>query len=183
MKRVLFLLLFFIISFYCFSQTSTSYSVSLGKGITGSLWHPRVAFSKVNDDTELIWIILTNTEKYEMDYNSTLLVKLNNDSILQFKRIGDLKTEYDNKIIGSTVIGFYHTYASYECIDKEINLIRENGISKIRVELTNGDRYDWEVPIKRKDKLIKEINKAYEIMIYLYDKREKNLNSNLKDNF
>ncbi len=165
-------------------------AIDFQSGFVGSLWHPYMRLSQYDDNDGGVGvlnmlILYTKTSDDYQNYppESRLLLKLSNDSILELKSFGEVKKYYECISIGTKLQDVYHTGRDYTLPDKELDLLLTYPITKVRIELTNGNRLDYEISEKHGKKVLKQLKESYKNVLATQKKRLKNVNSDLKDDF
>ena len=186
MKYVVTFILLLCASVNCQSQVVHGNFVKMKGGLIGSLWYPSCTFGKVNDTFFFRLCLMSSDTNYSMPENSKLLIKFDNDSVMNLIRIGNLEKDHG----WMQNIRYFTTVASYVCINDDIidskdfyKIIIGHKIKKIRVELNNGVRFDFEVPSKYQEKLKNRLIEEVDNILAKYSILNNNITSNLDENF
>ncbi len=185
MKKFLLSIIFIFISLCGYSIHVNGEYVKMSNKLVGNFWFPCCTFHKI-DDHIIFSICLTASDGYfDIPNDGKLLIKLNNDSIIKLTKIefsNIIKNEGNYKITDFKYQKYYQTIIYYDCDDFN-ELILKNYISKIRVQLTNGNMYDFEVPQKYTKKLNTYLSNVRKNLDILYEQRKNNINGGFEDNF
>lgn len=166
-------------------------SIDFQPGFVGSLWHPFMKASKyssIDDDQfelTLLTVVLKTSDRHEIfpEDTSTLLLKFSDNSIAELESFGDVLTDYNCHTINAKLIDVYFTGRRYVIPADVRSKLLSLPITKVRVELSNGDRRDFEVNEKHGKKVLKKLQKSFEKIDALHQKRIKNATSDIKDDF
>lgn len=108
---------------------------------------------------------LIDMNYYEIPGDGQILLKLDNDSIVELNRTQGVKEsrKYENTPIMSYVYTYSSVYDMYDIAD--ITPLLQHAITKVRVELTNKEVKDFEITkAKEQKRILKEFNEQYQIM-------------------
>ncbi len=182
--RNLFLTIFFCLSLVSFSQQT----VSLGNftkfpddKMYGSYYKPSLAFGQVGSSYVLSLKVVQPDMYARFDETSRILVKFEDDYVIKlpilYSSLGVSKN-YDNSIVGKTIVHHYITYTSYELckefIDRIVN--KEEKIKKIRIVFANGDATDYDINKKYMKKLTTGLKESYYRVVAKQQQKQKTLN-------
>lgn len=165
-------------------------AIDFQSGFVGSFWHPFLKLSQYNSNNEaqiqmnLLTVILKTSDTYfSFPEESKLLLKFNDDSIIELESFGDVIKDYECTHIAKTLTDVYYTGRNYIITDNDLQKLLTLPIIKVRIELGNGNRKDYEVGEKHGKKVLKKLQKSYEAVKTTQEKRIKNSNGDLKDDF
>lgn len=165
-------------------------AIDFQSGFVGSFWHPYLTLSQVdsndgrNEHHDLLTVILKTSNTYHsFPQNSKLLLKFSDNSIVELDSFGDVIMDYQLTSLADEYIRVYYTGRHYDLTDEALQKILTLPIIKVRIELSNGIRKDYEVGVRHGKKVLKKIKKSYEIVKKRQQLRIRNSNGDLKDDF
>lgn len=160
-------------------------------GFVGSTWHPwmKITMYDSNDETDthlnLISVILKSPSDTYYTYpegESTLLIKFDDGSIAKLTSFGDTNKSHDNITLPNNQ-PFYYIWRNYILSDGDLDNILNKPIVKVRVELGNGSRKDYEITKKHAQKVLKKLNESFKKVSESHQIRKMNTSRGLKDDF
>lgn len=187
-----FLLLVLLFPFQINAEGTVTYgeAIDFQPGFVGSLWHPfmKLAQYDSNDSENLHLDLLTVIMKTSDTYHSypdesKLLLKFSDDSVVELNSFGDVIKDYQCKYIGNHLTDIYYTGRNYIITPEALQKITSLPITKVRIELANGNRKDYEVSDKHGKKVLKKLQKSLEAVQSTQERRKKNVTGDLKDDF
>ncbi len=165
-------------------------AIDFQSGFIGSLWHPFLKYSQYDsndgrdDHLDLLTIIMKTSNTYHsFPAESKLLLKFLDDSIVELDSFGDVIKDYQCSYIGKVRTDIYYTGRNYILTEEALQKIITLPIVKVRIELGNGNRKDYEVGEKHGKKVLKKLIKSHAAVQNTQGRRIKNSNSDLKDDF
>lgn len=165
-------------------------AIDFQPGFVGSLWHPFLKISQYdsndgrNEHLDLLTVIMRTSDTYHSFPNeSKILLKFADDSIVELNSFGDVIKDYQCTRNGMQLIDVYYTGRNYIFTEEALKKILTLPISKVRIELGNGNREDFEINEKHGKKVLKKIVKSYEAVKSTQNRRIQNSNGDLKDGF
>lgn len=190
--KLILLALFLVITFSSNAEGLYTYgeAIDFQSGFVGSLWHPFLKYSQYdsNDGSDehldLLTVVMKTSDTYHsFPAESKLLLKFSDDSIVELNSFGDVIKDYQCKRIGKILTDIYYTGRYYVLTEEALQKILTLPIVKVRIELGNGNRKDYEVGEKHGKKVLKKLIKSHEAVQNAQNQRIKNTNSDLKDDF
>lgn len=166
-------------------------SIDFQPGFVGSWWHPFMKVSKYSSLDEdpleltLLTVVLKTSDRHEIfpEDTSALLLKFSDNSVAELESFGDVVKDYECRTIDTKLIDMYFTGRHYVIPANVQSKLLSLPITKVRVELSNGDRRDFEVSEKHGKKVLKKLQKSFEKIDALHQKRIKNATSDIRDDF
>ena len=165
-------------------------SIDLLPGRHGSYWHPKLTLTQFDSNgtdnlhMNMIEITMLNSENYyQFPDSSKILIKFNDNSIIELNSFGDVFKDYDTIEILHDIVSVYTTERFYVLTDDDFAKLMSLPIIKVRVELSNGNRKDWDIPESHGEKILKKLISSNEEITKLQKKRVQNTNTDLKSDF
>ena len=179
-------------AFLCKAEGLYTYgdAIDFQSGFVGSLWHPLLQLSQFDSNDgrdvhlDLMTVVLKTSDTYHsFPENSKLLLKFSDNSIVELNSFGNVIKDYQCKRIGKVLTDIYYTGRNYVLTDEALQKILSLPIIKVRIELGNGNRKDYDVGEKHGKKVLKKLQKSNEAVKNTQNRRIRNSNSDLRDDF
>lgn len=194
MKKIKYILLTFLLALSVAGNAEGLYTygeaIDFQSGFVGSLWHPFLKYSQYDSNDgrdehlDLLTVIMKTSDTYHsFPAESKLLLKFSDDSIVELESFGDVIKDYQCTHIGKVLTDIYYTGRNYVITEEALQKLLTLPIIKVRIELGNGNRKDYEVGEKHGKKVLKKLQKSHEAVQSKQGQRIKNSNSDLKDDF
>lgn len=165
-------------------------AIDFQSGFVGSLWHPFLKYSQYDSNDgrdehlDFLTVIMKTSDTYHsFPAESKLLLKFSDDSIVELDSFGDVIKNYECTHIANVLTDIYYTGRNYVLTEEALQKILTLPIIKVRIELANGNRKDYEVGEKHGKKVLKKLIKSHDAVQRTQGQRIKNSNSDLKDDF
>ena len=176
-KKVLIVALFAICTIKVNAQFAMSDLVPLQKGMFADQWYPFVSIMTTDNRSFRLGVRNPDTNDYKsIPSNGKMLVKFANDSIITLYHTEEAQ-QRDYKVGNYVKSGvLYLTFDSYGIED--IDFFLENEITKIRIELSNYNYFDFDIKRSYQKELRESLIEAYNECKREYEERHNN-----KENF
>lgn len=193
MKKILLSLVLCLCILQSKSESIYTYGeiVDFQSGFIGSLWHPFMRLSKYNsnDENNVEMILLTvmmkssDTHYIYPEGNSKLLLKFDDGTIVEMISFDEVIKDHTSKYIANSLVNIYFTGRHYIITDECKQKLLSQPIVKVRIELGNGVRKDFNVSEKHGKKVLKKLQKSYASIEKVQQERLDNANGDLKSDF
>ncbi len=166
-------------------------SIDFQSGFVGSMWHPYMRLSKYNSNNDenieimLLAVVMKTSDTHHTfpEDTSKLLLKFNDNSIVELDSFGETIKDYMCQNIAHNLVDVYFTGRHYIISEDTQKKLLSLPITKVRIELGNGNRRDYELSEKHGKKVLKKLQKSFEDVEKVQQKRIDNANSDLKSDF
>lgn len=165
-------------------------AIDFQSGFVGSLWHPFLKYSQYDSNDgrdehlDLLTVIMKTSDTYHsFPEESKLLLKFSDDSVVELNSFGDVIKDYQCTHVGKVLTDIYYTGRNYVLTEEALQKILTLPIVKVRIELGNGNRKDYEVGEKHGKKVLKKLVKSHDAVQSTQNRRIQNSNGDLKDDF
>ena len=197
MRKFLLFLAIAVMAIVTFSANALNGVITSGKsvdiqpGFVGSFYHPRLQMAQYlssdeNIELNLLLITLVHPTEYrKFPSEPHILLKFNDNSISELVGFDEPITDYSSSWNGlfKRYDKFYFTQMKYEIDDETLNKLLTMPIIKVRVELANGDKVDYDIKEKHANKVLKHIQKTWQEVLNKQGERIDNVNGGYKDDF
>ena len=182
----------FLFASFCKADGVYTYgeTIDFQSGFIGSFWHPAFQLSKYDstdgeeEHLNLLTVYLKTIDTYhKFPEESKMLLKFSNDSIAELNSFGSVTKNYSTQFIGNIWQSVYLTGRSYIIPDEVLTLLLSLPITKVRIELDNGNRQDYEINEGLGKKIRKKMIKSFKGIRLWQKERIKNKTGDLKDDF
>ena len=112
-----------------------------------------------------------------------MLFRSNDNSIVELDSFGETIKDYMCQNIAHNLVDVYFTGRHYIISEDTQKKLLSLPITKVRIELGNGNRRDYELSEKHGKKVLKKLQKSFEDVEKVQQKRIDNANSDLKSDF
>ena len=153
-------------------------------GFIGSALHPNLRIGRF-DATEpgffnnyLYLEIIKEKKYYEFGENTRCLIKFADGTIIELNSEGE--PTYEIEYLNTKPL--YASFRKFELTENDLHLLLNQPITKVRIELFNGERLDYEVNESHGKKVLKNLQKEWEKVLKEQDRKINNTN-NLRDGF
>lgn len=190
--RNLILALLLVISFSLKAEGIYTYgeAIDFQSGFVGSLWHPFLKYSQYdsndfdNEHLDLLTVIMKTSDTYHsFPDTSKILLKFSDDSIVELDSFGEIIKDFQATYIAKQLTDIYYTGRNYILTPDDLEKILTLPIVKVRIELSNGNRKDYEVGEKHGKKVLKKLVESHKKVSSTQNRRIHNSNSDLKEDF
>lgn len=166
-------------------------NIDFQSGFVGSFWHPYMRLSKYNSNDEnnleimLLAVIMKTSDTYYSfpEGTSKILLKFNDNSISELDSFGDTIKDYMCKKVANSLVDVYFTGRNYIITEDVKQKLLSLPIIKVRIELGNGTRLDYELSEKHGKKVLRKLQKSFEAVEMVQQNRINNANGDLKADF